>query len=290
MQADIFAVPLPTREVDIAGVKIGADNPLAFIAGPCVIEGEKIVLGIAEKLAGIADKLNIPLVFKASFDKANRSSINSFRGIGMLAGLKLLGKVRKKFGLPVLTDIHLPEQAEVAAEYVDALQIPAFLCRQTDLLLSAGKTQKPVNIKKGQFLAPEDIRLAFAKVASTGNENVLFTERGTSFGYRNLVVDFRSIAIMQRIGSPVIFDAGHSVQRPTGAGEVSGGDSSMIPLLARAAVAAGVNAVFVETHPEPEKAKSDGANSLPLDLFEKFARQLKTLAEFVRNINSETGK
>ena len=283
MNIDTFSTPLKTNEVEIDGIKIGNGNPLMFIAGPCVIEDEESTFNIAKTLVEIAKKNLIPFMFKASFDKANRSSIKSFRGIGIERGLELLREIRIKLGVPVLTDIHEVAHVAQVAEVVDMLQIPAFLCRQTDLLVEAGKTGKPVNVKKGQFLAPEDMILAHRKIASTGNENVVFTDRGTSFGYKNLITDFRGVAVMQRLGQPVIYDAGHSVQKPSGAGDTSGGDVTMIPMLSRAAVAAGVNGIFIETHPNPAKAKSDGANSLPLDMFEKYAVGLTKLANFVRS-------
>ncbi|MCD4656073.1 MAG: 3-deoxy-8-phosphooctulonate synthase [Planctomycetes bacterium] len=282
MQIDTFSAPLRTNEINVDNITIGNENPIVFIAGPCVIESEESTFEIARELKEIAYRNQIPFVFKASFDKANRSSIGNFRGIGIERGLKVLKEIRWKLDIPVLTDIHEVSHVEQVAEVVDMLQIPAFLCRQTDLLVEAGKTGKPVNVKKGQFLAPEDMKHVYNKIASSGNEQVVFADRGTSFGYKNLVTDFRGVAIMQRLGQPVIYDAGHSVQEPAGAGDKSSGDVTMIPVLARAAVAAGVNGIFVETHPNPEKAKSDGANSLPLDKFEEFATTLMKLSDFVR--------
>src|SRR5579884_4018240 len=246
--------------VKIGPVEIGGDAPLGLIAGPCVIESQAHVDFLACEIA----KLGIPFVFKASFDKANRSSVNSYRGPGLKEGVRILKSVRDR-GIPVLTDIHEPAQAEVAAEGADILQIPAFLCRQTDLLVAAGRTGRVVNIKKGQFVSPYDIRLAAEKVASTGNTLILLTERGSSFGYNNLVVDMRGIAIMRGFGFPVVFDATHSVQLPGAAGTASGGQPEFIEPLASAAVAAGVDAVFVEVHEAPERALSDGSNALPLD-------------------------
>jgi 2-dehydro-3-deoxyphosphooctonate aldolase (KDO 8-P synthase) len=252
-------------------LEIGGGAPLALIAGPCVIESEEHV----HYLAGALARLKVPFVFKASFDKANRSSVKSYRGPGLKEGLRILKTVRER-GIAVLTDIHEPSQAEAAAEAVDILQIPAFLCRQTDLLVEAGKTGRAVNIKKGQFVSPQDIRLAAEKVASTGNNQILLTERGTSFGYNNLVVDMRGIAMMRGFGWPVIFDATHSVQLPGAAGDASGGQPEFIDPLASAAVATGVDAVFLEVHEAPERALSDGANALRLDrlpvLFEKLQR------------------
>ena len=239
---------------------LGRGQPLVLIAGPCVIESEEHVRFLAGEIRKIAG----PFIFKASFDKANRSSLSSYRGPGAVEGLRILADLRRD-GYTVLTDIHQPSQAEMAAEAVDILQIPAFLCRQTDLLVAAGRTGRAVNIKKGQFVSPYDIRHAADKVASTGNNNILLTERGSSFGYNNLVVDMRGLDIMRGFGWPVIFDATHSVQIPGGLGHASGGEPRFIPTLARAAVAAGVDGVFVEVHEDPERALSDGPNALRLD-------------------------
>jgi 2-dehydro-3-deoxyphosphooctonate aldolase (KDO 8-P synthase) len=241
-------------------IRFGPGAPLALIAGPCVIESEEHVLFLAREIAGIAG----PFVFKASFDKANRSSGSSYRGPGLKEGLRILSRV-KAAGFPVLTDIHEPSQAGPAAEVADVLQIPAFLCRQTDLLVEAGRTGRVVNIKKGQSVAPHDIHLAAEKIASTGNCRILLTERGTSFGYNNLVVDMRGLVEMRSTGWPVVFDATHSVQTPGGAGQTSGGRPEFIEPLARAAVAVGIDAIFVEVHEAPGRALSDGANALPLD-------------------------
>ncbi len=249
-------VPTPRGET----LAFGGGAPLALIAGPCVIESEEHILYLARAIGAIAG----PYVFKASFDKANRSSVSAYRGPGLEAGLRMLARV-KAAGFPVLTDIHTPAQAEPAAEVADILQIPAFLCRQTDLLVEAGRTGRVVNIKKGQFVAPHDIHLAADKVASTGNTRILLTERGTSFGYNNLVVDMRGLVEMRRTGWPVVFDATHSVQTPGGAGSASGGRPEFIEPLARAAVAVGVDALFVEVHEAPERALSDGPNALRLD-------------------------
>ena len=254
--------------------------PLAIIAGPCVIESETLCLEVAEAFFKIAVRTGVLPIFKASFDKANRTSVESFRGLGMDEGLKVLAKVRREVGLPVLTDIHLPDQAAPVAEVVDILQIPAFLCRQTDLLLAAGKTGKPVNIKKGQFLSPDDMRHAAAKVESTGNRRLMITERGTFFGYRDLVVDMRSLVQLAELGYPVVFDATHSVQRMGGAEGVSGGASEYVEPLARAAVATGaVAAVFIETHPRVNEALSDRASMLPLDLLEGLVSRLVRITE-----------
>ncbi|MDD5088800.1 MAG: 3-deoxy-8-phosphooctulonate synthase [bacterium] len=258
----------------------GEFYPLALIAGPCVIESEALCLEIAAELLRVAKATGVLPIFKASFDKANRTSVESFRGLGLEEGLRILGKVRSEVGLPVLTDVHEPSQAAPVAEVADFLQIPAFLCRQTDLLLAAGRTGKPVNIKKGQFLAPEDLRFSAAKVESTGNRLILLTERGASFGYRDIVVDMRSLVKLAELGYPVVYDATHSVQRIGGAGGVSGGASEMIEPLARAAVATGaVSAVFVETHPRLSEAKSDRESMLPLDRLEPLVASLVRVTE-----------
>jgi 2-dehydro-3-deoxyphosphooctonate aldolase (KDO 8-P synthase) len=255
---------------------IGHGQQLALIAGPCVIESEEHVHFLAAEIRKIAG----PFIFKASFDKANRSSLSSYRGPGVNEGLRILGSLRRE-GYAVLTDIHDPAQAEPAAEAVDVLQIPAFLCRQTDLLIAAGRTGRVVNIKKGQFVAPEDIRNAAEKVASTGNNNIWLTERGSSFGYHNLVVDMRGLQIMREFGWPVIFDATHSVQIPTGMGNASGGQPQFIPTLARAAVAAGVDGVFLEVHEAPDRALSDGANALRLERLGALWEKLKAIHALV---------
>ena len=262
-----------------SGIAFGPGCPLALIAGPCVIESEEHVHFLAREIGKVAG----PFVFKASFDKANRSSLSSWRGPGPKEGLRILAGLKAE-GYPILTDIHEPAQAGAAAEAADILQIPAFLCRQTDLLLEAGRTGRIVNIKKGQFVAPEDMRLAADKVASTGNSRILLTERGTFFGYHNLVVDMRGLAIMGGLGYPVVFDATHSVQLPGAAGTASGGQAEFIEPLARAAVAAGVDAVFMEVHPDPDKALCDGPNSWPLDRLEPL---LKSLLEIHAAANRE---
>jgi 2-dehydro-3-deoxyphosphooctonate aldolase (KDO 8-P synthase) len=254
----------------------GKGQPLGLIAGPCVIESEEHVHFLAAEIRKIAG----PFVFKASFDKANRSSLASYRGPGLREGVRILSGLRRE-GYAVLTDIHEPSQAETAAEAADILQIPAFLCRQTDLLLAAGHTGRIVNIKKGQFVSPYDIRNAAEKVASTGNDKILLTERGSSFGYNNLVVDMRGLAIMRESGWPVIFDATHSVQIPGGLGHASGGEAKFIPTLSRAAVAAGVDGVFLEVHEAPERALSDGPNALRLDLLEVLWKKLQAIHELV---------
>ena len=258
-----------------------ARNNLFAICGPCVIESPEHALTIGREVARAGRAEGVPTVFKASFDKANRTSLESYRGPGLARGLQILAEVRHETGLPVLTDIHEPSQADAAAEVCDILQIPAFLCRQTDLLLAAGRTGRAVNIKKGQFLAPDDIRHAADKVASTGNDRILLTERGTTFGYRNLVVDFRGIARMRSFGWPVVLDVTHSLQLP-GAGQgSSGGEPEYIATMARAGAACGVDGVFFEVHEEPAKALSDGANALRLDLLPKLLAQVRAIRELV---------
>jgi 2-dehydro-3-deoxyphosphooctonate aldolase (KDO 8-P synthase) len=270
------------RHVTVGGIALGNDLPLVFIVGPNTLESRAHALETAAALREIADKLKIGLIYKTSFDKANRSSLGSERGIGLNAGLPILAEVRETSGLPVLTDIHAPEQCARVAEAVDVLQIPAFLCRQTDLLLAAGAAGKPVNIKKGQFLAPWDMQHAAAKIASTGNERILLCERGAMFGYNTLVVDMRSLPIMAAIGCPVIFDATHSVQQPGGQGTSSGGDRRYVPVLARAAVAVGVAGLFIETHQDPDNAPSDGPNMVPLREFEGLMRELMAIDKVVK--------
>jgi 2-dehydro-3-deoxyphosphooctonate aldolase (KDO 8-P synthase) len=252
------------RSILIGPVEVGNDLPLVLIAGPCQIESRAHALEVAAVLRDIADATGVPLIYKSSFDKANRTSVATRRGVGIGDGLGILADVREATGLPVLTDVHAPEQCAIAAQAVDVLQIPAFLCRQTDLLLAAGETGRPINVKKGQFLAPWDMANVAAKIASTGNENILLCERGASFGYNTLVTDFRALPIMARTGYPVVFDATHSVQQPGGQGTTSGGQREFAPVLARAAVAVGVAAVFMETHPDPDRAPSDGPNMVAL--------------------------
>ncbi len=276
------AVP-PVPAVPIAsGIAAGGDGPLLVIAGTCVVESRQSALDHATALAAMAASAGLPLVFKASYDKANRTSVDSFRGPGAGEGLAILAEVRRATGLPVLTDVHEPAQCEPAARVVDILQIPAFLCRQTDLLLAAARTSRVVNVKKGQFLAPEDARHIVAKLRAGGARGILLTERGSSFGYHNLVVDMRSIPVMRGFGVPVVFDATHSVQRPGGRGSVSGGDPEFIPALARAAVAAGADAVFLEVHEDPARALSDGPNALRLDLVPSLLAELRDLHSLVR--------
>jgi 2-dehydro-3-deoxyphosphooctonate aldolase (KDO 8-P synthase) len=253
------------QAIDVAKYKVGGGSPLLWICGPCVIETRDHTLRIAETLRKLADTLGLQLVFKASFDKANRSSGKSFRGPGLKEGLKILDAVRRATGLPVTTDVHETHQAAPVAEVCEILQVPAFLARQTDLLEACGKTGRVVNVKKGQFMAPWDMRNVVAKLAEIGNRRVLLTERGTTFGYGMLVNDMRAVPWMQETGAPVIFDATHSVQRPGALKDRTGGDRDMVPVVARAAVAAGCDGVFLETHPEPDKAPSDGPNMIPLD-------------------------
>ncbi len=265
------------REVAIGGgIRVGQGNGLVLIAGPCVLESDALSYEIADFLAGLSRRLDLPVVFKGSFDKANRSSGRSYRGPGEDEGLRILAAVKERFRLPVTTDVHEPAQADRAAAVVDLLQIPAFLCRQTDLVAAAARTRRPVNIKKGQFMAPRDMANAVEKVRSAGNEAVLLTERGTTFGYHNLVVDFRGLPEM-RMFCPVVFDATHSVQRPGAAGAASSGDREFVEPLARAAVAVGVDGLFLEIHPDPARALSDGPNSLPLDAVEPLMRSLLAL-------------
>ncbi len=260
-----------THVVTIGQVKIGGGNPLALIGGPCAIEDGPHALMIAERLARITGDARVPFIYKSSYDKANRSSLASYRGPGLMEGLKILQNVKDAIGCPVLSDVHAVEEVAPAAEVLDALQIPAFLCRQTDLLVACGKTGKPVNVKKGQFLAPGDMKNVVEKIRSTGNEAILLTERGTSFGYHNLVVDFRSLQAMRALGYPVIFDATHSVQLPGGAGDRSSGERQYVAALARAAVAVGIDALFMEVHEDPDRTLpdgrplSDGPNMMRLD-------------------------
>ena len=270
------------RSFAIGNFRAGNGEPLFLIAGPCVIESEDHATMIAERLAGIARELRLPLIFKASYDKANRSSAKSFRGPGLKEGLRVLAGIKKRTGLPILTDIHEVAHAAPAAEVCDILQIPAFLSRQTDLLVAAGETGRVVNIKKGQFLSPFDISNAVEKIAATGNEKIILTERGSSFGYRNLVVDMRSFPIMRKLGYPVVFDVTHSVQLPGGEGNSSGGQPEFIEPLARAGAAIGVDGIFLEVHENPAKALSDGSNALPLDQLRPLLEKIMRLSELAR--------
>jgi 2-dehydro-3-deoxyphosphooctonate aldolase (KDO 8-P synthase) len=269
-------------EISIGDVKIGGNRPLVLIAGPCVIENEMATLRAAERLMTICNALDMPLIFKASYDKANRTSVSSFRGVGMKEGLRILGKVKESLEIPVLSDVHSIEQVIPAAEVLDVIQIPAFLCRQTDLVVAVANTGKVVNVKKGQFLAPWDMENAVAKAESTGNERIILTERGVSFGYNNLVVDMRSFPIMRGTGFPVVFDATHSVQLPGGQGGSSGGQREFVEYLSRAAVATGIDGVFMEIHENPDKALCDGPNSIKLDDLADLLKQLKSIDAIVK--------
>jgi 2-dehydro-3-deoxyphosphooctonate aldolase (KDO 8-P synthase) len=266
------------KQVSIGHIRIG-QKPFVFIGGPCVIEGRDITLTSAERLQKITGDLSVPFIFKSSYDKANRTSIGNFRGLGIEIGLKILSEVKKMLGIPVLTDVHSVEEAVMASGVVDVLQVPALLSRQTDLLVACGKTGKPVNIKKGQFLSPYDIQYAISKIESTGNQQILITERGTSFGYNTLVNDFRSIPIMKGFGYPVIFDATHSVQKPGAASGRSGGEREFVFPLARAAIAVGADGIFMEAHIDPSKALCDGENSVALDDLPVILKTLKSIEE-----------
>jgi len=269
--------------IKIGSLTIRADGPLFLIAGPCVIEDEAITLEVALFLKKTGEELDIPVIFKTSYDKANRTSLNSFRGPGIEKGLEVIQKVKDTTGLPVLSDVHNPGEVEKAARVLDVIQIPAFLCRQTDLVLAAAQSGIPVNIKKGQFLSPWEMEQTIEKATSTGNRNLLLTERGTFFGYNNLVVDMRSIALMKGFGFPVIFDATHSVQLPGGGGTCSGGQREFVSHLSRAAVAAGADGVFIEVHPDPDSALCDGPNSLPLHELKPLLTMLKEIHSVVRS-------
>jgi len=274
---------MTTAKAVSAGKVTFANNmPFVLISGPCQIETREHTLGLAQRLVDITDTLGIPLIFKASYDKANRTSISGVRGIGMEKGLEILAEVREKFGCPVITDVHTEEQCAVAAKFVDILQIPAFLSRQTDLLVAAAKTGKAIHVKKGQFLAPWDMKNVAKKISDSGNENILLCERGASFGYNTLVSDMRSLPIMAETGYPVVFDATHSVQQPGGLGGSSGGDRKMVPYLARAAIAVGVAGLFIETHEDPDKSPSDGPNMVPLADMPKFLEQLKQIDNLIK--------
>ncbi len=273
------------REVKVGPVVLGAGRPLALIAGPCVIEDQETTLEIARCLQDICRRNGSPLIFKGSFDKANRTSVNSFRGPGLTEGLRILQRVKEQLGIPVVSDIHEASQVDLASGVLDMLQIPAFLCRQTDLLIAAANSGLPVNVKKGQFLAPWDMDNVAGKIASAGNRNIVLTERGTSFGYNNLVVDMRSLVILRHSGYPVVFDATHAVQLPGGAGTSSAGQREFVADLSRAATAVGVDALFWEVHPDPSRALCDGPNSLPLDQVEALWRQMLSIAAAVGGVN-----
>jgi 2-dehydro-3-deoxyphosphooctonate aldolase (KDO 8-P synthase) len=273
-----------TREVTVGPLRIGGGRPFVFIGGPCVIESREHALRHAAALRAITKRAGVPFVYKSSFDKANRTSLQSYRGPGVHAGLEILAAVKREIGVPVLTDVHEREEIQAAAEVVDVLQIPAFLCRQTDFLLHVAQAGKPVNVKKGQFLAPWDVGPVLQKLASTGNHQLMVTERGASFGYNNLVADMRSLAVMAQFGYPVVYDAGHSVQLPGGQGTSSGGQRQFIRVLARAAVAVGVDGVFLEVHENPEQALSDGPNSYRLEELEQMLRELKRIDALVKKL------
>jgi 2-dehydro-3-deoxyphosphooctonate aldolase (KDO 8-P synthase) len=273
--------------VKLINFNVGIDQPLFLIAGPCVIESEDMTLRVAEELKNVCIKLDVPFIFKSSFDKANRSSNSTFRGFGMEEGLRILEKVKAQFDLPVLTDIHTTDQVKPVSEIVDVLQTPAFLCRQTDFITAVAKSGRPVNIKKGQFLAPGDMTQVVnkAKEANGNKDNIMVCERGVSFGYNTLVSDMRSLSIMRETNCPVVFDATHSVQQPGGKGDRSGGQSEYVPLLARAAVASGISGVFMETHPNPKEALSDGPNAVPLEHMSELLGTLKDIDELVKSRN-----
>ena len=273
---------MPNNPVEIENLRCGPDQPLLVIAGPCVIDGRDLMLEIAEQLKIACSELDLPLIFKASFDKANRTSLNSYRGVGLESGLKILDEVRTSFDLNVTTDIHLPEQAAPVAEVCRLIQIPAFLARQTDLLVAASKTGRAVNVKKGQFMAPWDMEHVVGKLEASGCQNILVTERGSFFGYGRLVNDMRSIPEMAKLNVPVVFDATHSVQQPSAAGGKTGGQREMVEPLARAAVAMGCDAVFIETHPNPDQSPSDGPNMLPIERIKPLLAQSKQIHQLVR--------
>ncbi|GAX59758.1 2-dehydro-3-deoxyphosphooctonate aldolase [Candidatus Scalindua japonica] len=271
------------HNIGVGNIVFGENHPLILIAGPCVIENENECCRIAEKIKDIAVKANVPFIFKASYDKANRSSINSYRGPGVRKGIEILSKIKKEIEVPVVSDVHCCYEVDIVKDVLDLIQIPAFLCRQTDLLLDAANTGKPINIKKGQFLAPWDVKHVAEKVLSTGNKNIIFTERGTSFGYNNLVADMRSIVIMREMGYPVVFDATHSVQLPGGMGSTSGGQREMIVPLTNAAVSVGCDGLFIETHEKPEEALSDSASMLPLNQLLPLLKKAIRIREAVRS-------
>jgi len=271
------------HHIRVADFEIGNDLPLVLFAGPCVIEGEDFTLQVAEQIRDIAARVGVPLVFKSSFDKANRTSVDGFRGPGLDEGLRILQRVKDEVGVPVITDVHTPEQVAAVAQVADILQTPAFLCRQTDFITAVAQAGKPVNIKKGQFLAPWDMPHVLEKAKSTGNDAIMLCDRGTSFGYNNLVSDFRSLMVMAQTGAPVVYDVTHSVQQPGGLGGATGGNREYVPGLSRAAVAMGVAALFMEVHPNPDQAKSDGPNSVALADLEEMLQVLKGLDDLVKS-------
>jgi len=280
----MFMQSIEMKTVSSGSIRIGPGAPLLVLAGPCVLESEGLAREVIREMQAITARLGVSYVFKSSFDKANRTSLESYRGPGAEKGLHLLGRLREEFGVPVVSDIHEPSQAEPAAAVLDILQIPAFLCRQTDLLVAAARTGKVVNVKKGQFVSPWDMEHAVNKLRAAGCDRILLTERGASFGYNNLVVDMRSLEVMRSFGCPVIFDATHSVQLPGGAGPSSGGQRQFIPALARAAMAVGIDGLFIEVHPDPDRALCDGPNSLPLDQVEPLLHQLLAVRRAVAGV------
>jgi len=275
---------MPTKLIQFRNISIGGDGPLAVIAGPCVIESRESALRPAAALKERADRVGVPYIFKASYDKANRSSVDSFRGLGLDKGLAILAEVKAKIGVPVLTDVHETAQVAAVKDVADILQIPAFLCRQTDFVAAVARSGRVVNVKKGQFLAPWDMRNVIDKILATGNQQILVTERGASFGYNNLVSDMRSLVVMREMGYPVVFDATHSLQLPGGLGNASGGERKYIPALARAGVATGIDALFMEVHENPDQALSDGPNSLALENFESLLRKVKEIDALVKGL------
>ena len=277
---------MQNKTIKCGNLQISNTSPVTLIAGPCQLENEKHAISVAEKLKEITKKLNIGLIYKTSFDKANRTSIKGKRGAGLESSLPVFDKIRKNLDIPVLTDVHTADQCEIVSKHVDILQIPAFLCRQTDLLIAAAKTGKIINIKKGQFLAPWDMVNVTKKIEESGNDNILVTERGASFGYNTLVSDMRSIPIMKKNGYPVVFDATHSVQQPGGMGDKSGGQREFVEYLARAAVAVGVAAIFMETHPDPDNAPSDGPNMVPLSEMPNLLKQLIEIDKLIKNVKN----
>jgi len=281
-RVDNVVMDMRAKSFQIGAVEVGLNAPMFVMAGPCVIETKAICLDIANRLAEISSRTGIGIIYKASFDKANRSSISSFRGPGLEKALDIFNVIRQRTKLPVMTDVHLPEQAEIAASVVDCLQVPAFLCRQTDLLCACAETGKPVNVKKGQFLSPDEMKNIVEKIRHCGNDKIILTERGTFFGYNRLVNDMAGIETMKQLGCPVVFDATHSAQQPGGLGISSGGDSRMAPILARAAIAAGANGLFLEVHTDPEHAKSDAASIMPIGWLEDLLGVCKKIFEVVR--------
>ncbi len=271
------------KKITFDSMEIGGNRPLFLIAGPCVIEDPRETIRIAGILKKITAELNIPFIFKSSYDKANRTSVGSFRGPGLTEGLKILREIKDGLGIPVLSDVHRFEEIDEAAEVLDVIQVPAFLCRQTDFIISVARTMKIINVKKGQFLAPWDMKHVIEKLQSVGNDNIIITERGTSFGYNNLVADMRSLPIMRSFGFPVVFDATHSVQLPGGKGQSSGGERKFVPVLARAAVGTGIDGIFLEVHKDPEKALCDGPNSINLDMVPKLMEQLVKIDKIAKN-------